>query len=231
VKLGILEAGRNPRSLSAWGDYPAMFRKLLGEGAFDYTTYAVHAGAMPRRVGEQDGWLVTGSVAGVYDPEPWIEPLSGFLREVRGRTPLVGVCFGHQIMAQAFGGRVIKSPKGWGVGLHDYAMTAHPAWADERAGVSLVAWHQDQVVEVPPDAAVIAASDFAPFAMLAYEDGLTLSMQPHPEFEAEYAAAGIRRDRMGLSIEQTAAALRSLERPSSAAAVGGWIVNFLQGRR
>ena len=117
MKLGVLRTGRPPKpAIATFGDYPAMFRRLLGEDAYDYVTYAVDEGDLPARPEDCAAYLITGSSCGVYDPEPWIGELMDFLRAAKNRARLVGVCFGHQAMAQAFGGRVIKSPKGWGLG-------------------------------------------------------------------------------------------------------------------
>ena len=121
MKLGILKTGAPPAPLEAqFGGYPDMFQRLLGEDAHDYAVFDVAAGQTPASPEACDAYLVTGSSAGVYDAESWIGQLIGFLQEAKGRAGLVGVCFGHQAMAQAFGGQVIKSPKGWGVGLHAY---------------------------------------------------------------------------------------------------------------
>jgi len=117
VKLAILETGAPPAPLIArFGRYPAMFERLLGAG-FDHASYDVAAGELPARVEDHDGYLITGSPAGVYEPLEWIAPLLDFLRAARG-AKLVGVCFGHQALAQALGGHVEKSERGWGVGLH-----------------------------------------------------------------------------------------------------------------
>ena len=90
---------------------------------YDYTTYEVREGKLPSAPEEQDGYIVTGSPAGVYDDLPWIEPLKTFLVQAKGKAKLVGICFGHQIMAEAFGGRVEKSDRGWGIGLHRYQIS------------------------------------------------------------------------------------------------------------
>ena len=124
MKLGILETSAPPAALKELGDYPAMFVRLLRDAGFEgaIDTLDVQKNAFPTTPEAYDAYLVTGSAAGVYDPEPWIAPLIDFLRAAKGRSKLVGVCFGHQVMAEAFGGKVIKSPKGWGLGLQDYAV-------------------------------------------------------------------------------------------------------------
>ena len=163
MRLGILKTGAPPEPLAAtFGGYPDMFRRLLGEDRYDYAVFDVEAGELPARPQDCDAYLVTGSSAGVYDPLPWIGELKGFLRHAKGRAGLVGVCFGHQVMAEAFGGQVIKSPKGWGVGLQTYEVAAPQAWMDGGTGLSLAASHQDQVVAPPPGASVVAASAFTP---------------------------------------------------------------------
>lgn len=233
MKLGILETGRPPERLAeTFGDYPGMFRALLGEDAYAFHTFDAAAGVLPDAVEACDAYLVTGAAAGVYDPLPWIAPLKDFLVSARGRTPLVGVCFGHQIMAEAFGGKVIQSPKGWGVGLHSYAVREPAPWMDAAAPIAVAASHQDQVVALPPGARVVAASDFTPFGMLAYDDQPAISIQLHPEFEPAYAEALIEARRgTRYSDEQADAAIASYAAPNDAARVGGWIRAFLDGRR
>jgi GMP synthase-like glutamine amidotransferase len=230
LKLGILETGAPPPGpRERFGDYPAMFRRLFGEEAFDYRTYAVADGETPAQVGEADAYLVTGSSAGAYDPLPWIEPLKDFLRAARGQVPLVGVCFGHQIMAEAFGGKVEKSPKGWGVGLHRYRIERPADWMGEAATLSIPASHQDQVVELPPGARVVAGSDFCPFGLLDYGGFRAISVQLHPEFESAYAKALIETRRGSrYTDEQADRAILSYEQPNDRAALGGWIAGFLK---
>src|SRR6185436_917838 len=118
--------------------YPAMFEALLG---LDARSYDVAAGALPPDVGRHDSYLITGSPAGVYDDLPWIARLKTFLRAAEGRARLVGICFGHQIMAEAFGGRVEKSERGWGAGLHTYPIVRHEPWMDKVSLVAVPASH------------------------------------------------------------------------------------------
>lgn len=223
MSLAILETGAPPPDLLArFGHYPAMFERLLGVEA---TTYEVRAGELPADVGNHSAYLITGSSAGVYDDLPWIPPLMDFLRAAKGRAKLVGICFGHQIMAEAFGGHVEKSDKGWGVGLHSYPVVRHEAWMDEVPAVAAPASHQDQVVQPPPGAELIAASAFTPHAGFAWRDGMAMSFQFHPEMSPAFVEAlyDSRRDR----IPDVDAAIASLAAPNDSARVGAWINRFL----
>jgi GMP synthase-like glutamine amidotransferase len=227
MKLAILETGRpTPELAERFGTYPDMFRRLLGEG-IDYAGYNVTAGELPPEPGAHDAYLISGSPAGVYEPLPWIGEAQAFLRRAKGRAKLVGICFGHQLMAQAFGGHVEKSEKGWGVGLHTYPVVRREPWMDETSIISVPASHQDQVVLQPPRTDVIASSIFTPYAALAWRDQPAISFQFHPEFDPEYAKALIasRRER----VPQADAAIASLDRPNDRTRVGEWIRNFLTG--
>jgi len=211
-----------------FGRYPAMLEHLLGEGAYQWSAFDVRRGMLPAGPDVCDAWLVTGSAAGVYEPERWIAETEGFLRAARGRAALVGIGFGHQLMARAFGGKVIKSPKGWGIGLHHYAVRERRPWMDEALALAAPASHQDQVVEPPPNTRVLAGSDFTPFGMLAWDDQPAISLQLHPEFEPAYARALIearRADRYEPG--QAEAALASLAGPDDRARIGRWIAGFL----
>ena len=226
--LGILKTGSPPAPLSAFGDYPAMFRKLLGENAFSYRIFDVEAGELPETADACPAYLVTGSACGAYDPLPWIIEFKRFLHTAKNRAALVGICFGHQIMAETFGGKVMKSPKGWGVGAHTYEVCQPETWITGQARFTLPASHQDQVVAVPPSAGIAAGSTFAPYGALAYTDQRAISLQLHPEFSAEYAGALAESRRgHGLNDAETDHALASLNQPMDNAAAAGWITRFL----
>jgi GMP synthase-like glutamine amidotransferase len=229
LKLGILRTGWPPRSAQAqFGDYPAMFRRLLGEDAYDYTTFAVDEGVLPATPEACDAYLITGSSRGVYDPDPWIPQLFEFLRAARGRAKLVGVCFGHQAMAQAFGGQVVKSDKGWGIGEHEYRIFSREPWMDGGEVVRLPASHQDQVVAPPPGAEAVAGNDFNRVGALAWRDQPAISIQLHPEFEPGFAIALIEARRGPLYSDAEAdRAIASYAEPDDRARVGGWIRAFL----
>lgn len=236
MKLGILETGEvHPDLKARHGDYPAMFRDLLhaADPSLEFATVRVVAGEMPRAPEEADAWLVTGSRHGVYDDLPWIEPLKAFLRACAARRiPVVGICFGHQILAEALGGSAVKSDRGWGLGVQDYDLVRRPSWAaavPERFSVR--ALHQDQVVTLSPDATVLASSPHCPFAALAYGDPETpyaISLQPHPEFGRDFMDALLElRAGTAFPVEEAAVARASLGRPVESQAWARLIVDYL----
>ncbi|WP_165184624.1 glutamine amidotransferase-related protein [Caulobacter soli] len=227
MKIGLLETGEPPEPLlPTFGRYGGMFQDLLGP-EHTYVTYDVQAGVLPADPAECDAYVVTGSAAGVYDDLPWIEPLKAFLVQTRDQ-PLVGVCFGHQVMAEAFGGKVTKSDKGWGVGLHRYDVAEAQAWMGVDATVAVPASHQDQVIAIPPNARAVAGSAFTPAGILVYDDRPAISMQFHPEFDPAYAEALIEARRGSRFTDaQADAAVASLRGANDRLRVGGWIQAFL----
>jgi GMP synthase-like glutamine amidotransferase len=227
MTIAILETGRPPGDLpELFGDYPAMFRGLIGDD-FDYRTFRVFEGEFPDDPAAFEALLITGSPAGVYDDLPWIAPLEELVRASVGKTKLVGVCFGHQVMASALGGEVVKSPKGWGVGLHTYEITGEAAWTDGAQAISVPVSHQDQVVSLPTQARVLGGNDFCPYGVLEYSFG-GISMQCHPEFSPDYDRALLERRRHRYDRDEFNAAMLSLDRPNDNERVAGWIRRFLR---
>jgi GMP synthase-like glutamine amidotransferase len=227
MTIGILRTGLPPASLRArWGTYDDMIRTMLGPD-LTYRSYDVPAGELPANPAECAAYVITGSSAAVYDDLPWIAPLLDFLRAVRGRAKLVGICFGHQAMARAFGGDVAKSPNGWGIGLHRYEIVEPPPGMLEPRAFAIPAFHQDQVVALPPGARVLAASAFTPIASIGYDDN-TVSIQGHPEFTPGFSAALIeaRRDVYGPLADP---ALLSLLQPEDGGRAAAWLRNFIDG--
>ncbi|WP_420568112.1 type 1 glutamine amidotransferase [Thalassovita sp.] len=178
MKLGLLQTGHLPdEMLETTGDYSALFTRLLDGHGFQFHTWNVVDNELPDSPQEADAWLITGSKHGVYEDHAWISPLEKLIRQiVAAGLPLVGICFGHQIVAQALGGKVEKFQGGWAIGRHSYDL--------DGTQLHLNAWHQDQVVTRPEGARVLASNDFCENAMLAYGDHI-LTIQPHPEFTAQ----------------------------------------------
>lgn len=179
MRIGILQTGQSPDMLAPTaGDYPDMFMRLLADQGLEFRTYRVLDMQLPADVHECDGWLITGSRFGVYEDHAFIKPLEDFIRRAyAAQVPLVGICFGHQIVAQAMGGKVEKYHGGWSVGPTEYDFGGQT--------LRLNAWHQDQVVEKPANAEVAGCSDFCRHAALVYDDRI-FTVQAHPEFKSEF---------------------------------------------
>ncbi len=176
--IGILQCGHFPVA-DGFPDrtYTDLYSALLAGRGLTFRTWSVVDMEFPAGLDEAAGWLISGSRHGAYEDLPFIPPLEDFIRAAhRAKVPMVGICFGHQIIAQALGGRVEKYAGGWSAGRVEYDF--------DGKTVPLNAWHQDQVVEKPDTARVLAETDFCRYAGLAYGDH-GMSMQPHPEFDAE----------------------------------------------
>lgn len=197
--IGILQTGLAPEALSdQMGDYPDMFARLLDGHGFTFRTYRVVDGQFPASVHDCDGWLITGSRHGAYEDHPWIPPLEDFIRTAfAARAPMVGVCFGHQIIAQAMGGKVERFTGGWAVGATDYDFDG-----EKR---TLNAWHRDQVTVLPAGAKVIASNAFCANAALLYDDQ-ALTVQAHPEFRPEFIDGLMKTRGKGLVPDEVMAA-------------------------
>lgn len=189
--IGILETGRPPVELGeVYRDYPEMAVQWLSGVDATFTRFAVLDNQFPADVKDADLWLIMGSKFGVYDGDPWISRLEEFVRATHlagGR--MFGICFGHQVIAKALGGTVIKSPKGWGVGVYRYDVTENwpPLFGPRPDALTIQAFHQDQVVSPPPGARLLATSEFCPYAAFWYP-GFAVTVQGHPEFSRDYVA-------------------------------------------
>ncbi|MGP1356619.1 type 1 glutamine amidotransferase [Roseicyclus sp.] len=220
--IGILQTGHVPEEISAQqGEYSDMFRRLLGGRGFEFRVFDVVDMDFPEGPEAADGWVITGSRHGAYEDHPWIPPLEELIRGIRdaGR-PLVGVCFGHQIIAQALGGKVIKYPGGWAVGLRRYRIGGRE--------VSLHAWHQDQVVELPPGATVLGDSEMTAHAVLAIGERI-LTIQPHPEFGRPVVEGLIAYRSATVEPDLVAKAAASLGGEDHNRLIGDWMADVLEG--
>jgi GMP synthase-like glutamine amidotransferase len=234
MKLTIIETGRPPEPIARdFPGYPVMVEALLKPYVPDLEcaiVSLVDGEALPSH-DSIEAVLITGSPVGVYDPVAWIEPLKAWIRGAGERAiPQVGICFGHQIMAEAFGGHAHKAPQGWGLGRHSYEIAARERWMETNhsaKGLNLAVSHQDQVLIAPPTARVIAQSAFTPHAALVYDHAPAVSFQGHPEFCADFADALIRSRRgTRFPIELADTALESLKKPLDGDLVAMWIASF-----
>lgn len=224
MKIGILQTGMVREELAGkYGEHPDMFKTLLDGHDFEFETFPVVKNIFPNSIDLCQGWLLTGSKHGAYEDHPWIPPLEDLIREIyAANIPMVGICFGHQIMAQALGGKVIQYHGQWGLGSQVYT---HP----DGSTSTLLAMHQDQVVEKPPEAEIIASNDFCKMAALAYKNR-ALSFQPHPEFTNEYMSE-LTQNLSGVTIpeEQAKAAMENMHLANDAHAYAQRIAQFFKG--
>jgi GMP synthase-like glutamine amidotransferase len=229
-RITIIETGLvGDRYRAQHGSYPDMFARMIRaeNAAIDVEIVSVCRGeALPDPAALQS-ILITGSPAGVYDALDWIAPLEDFVRAAHAKaTPMVGVCFGHQLIAQALGGTVCKSDRGWGLGRHVYRVAPGNGIVEDQ-DLAIAAAHQDQVIEPPKDAKTFLSSAFTPHAGLLYANGATLTVQPHPEFDASYPLAICEMLEGRAPAEVIATARASLNEPLDSAKLGGAIARFL----
>lgn len=237
MKIGILETGFVPEDMQGeFKSYPAMFEKMLGavDPSLQFESWSVLIDQFPASINDADAWIITGSKHGVYENLPWMVRLQALLRDIVGAgIPVFGVCFGHQILAAALGGTVVKSDRGWGIGVHEYTLANDaPQWVHNApSSMKLHAFHQDQVVQLPANAKVWASSDFCPYAGLSYGDNAA-SIQPHPEFSHDYENALLQSRRGDIIAEDLAViAEKSLENPVDGGSFATWLLTFLQGHQ
>jgi len=191
MKLCILEADRPAEAFRpAHCTYAGMFERwlapVLPEVQFDHV-FIAGGEVLPDDPDLFDAYLVTGSRAGVYEEYDWIAPLEAFLQDLRARKrPVAGVCFGHQIMAQAFGGKVEKSAAGWMLGRQEHALSPAGMEVFGPDPLAALSFHQDQITALPPGATRLLSNVSSPNGGLEYADFPALSVQFHPEFQPGY---------------------------------------------
>ena len=224
MKIGILITGHPPEELADNGRYNRYFERLLGHETFTYRAWSVVDGEMPDSVQDAEGWLITGSRHGAYEDHAWIPPLENFIRDVyAARRPMIGICFGHQIIAQAMGGRVEKFAGGWSVGRTEYDLGGET--------YAINAWHQDQVVEKPEMAQVTGSTAFCANAALLYDD-LMWTLQPHPEYGADFMQGLITYRGKGLVPEPLLEGARqALNTPLDSAKIARQMTDFFMKER
>jgi GMP synthase-like glutamine amidotransferase len=236
MRIGILRTDSvRPEFQGEFGDYPAMFRAMLSASAADepieFCDYDVQHGEYPASIDECDAYLITGSRHSVYEDQPWIHRLADFVRELdAAQHTLIGICFGHQLIAHTLGGETRAADQGWAVGVQDTCVLTPAEWMQpyqERFG--LLSSHKDQVVRLPDGAEVFASTDACPNSGFTIGDHI-LTFQGHPEFSKGYSRALMNFRREMLGEPRYTAGVESLEKPVHPSVVGRWILNFIASR-
>lgn len=230
-KIAVIETGPVVETLQAkYGTYPDMFRNLLGGADPSIETSAVsliNDEPLPDPAA-YDGYLITGSRYGVYEDHAWIPPLKQFVRDVAAADrAMIGICFGHQIMTEAHGGRVEKSAKGWGLGQHTYNLVAKPWMTDALPAIDVLALHQDQVVEPPKDVELIAGWDFCEYGGFQFGPK-AISFQFHPEFSPDFFRDLIASRRGTIIPEEIAdKGVETVRDSNDSGLVARWLTTFV----
>lgn len=226
IKIGVLICGRVRQEIvGKHGEYGGFFERLINNDGFTFVDYFVVDGDFPDSVHACDAYILSGSAHGAYEDHAFIPELEDFIRKAYAQgIAQVGICFGHQIMAQALGGKVVKFDGGWGIGVHAYEMDL----GNGPTTINLNAVHQDQVVEKPAEATVIGSSKFCENAAFAYGDK-AISFQPHPEFDPDFMKdlITLRRGK-SFSEKQSDDAIASLSTDTANSEIAAYIRDFLK---
>jgi GMP synthase-like glutamine amidotransferase len=229
--IGILQADSVMENLQpAHGNYPGMFTDVLSEvdSKIEFRYYDVEHGEYPEHLDECDGYVITGSKKSVYDDESWIHDLSAFVLQLHEhKKKTVGICFGHQLIAQALGGKIEAAEVGWGVGIHENQVIRNESFMEPQAeGFALVVSHKDQVSALPEGAELLATSDFCPNAMFRIDNHI-LTFQGHPEFTKAYSKELMEMREDILGEEKFSAGMNSLSRSHDGEVISSWIIRFI----
>jgi GMP synthase-like glutamine amidotransferase len=212
-------------------DYVFLLRKLflMFSVSCSYEIFDVRKNVYPK-LNIDELYLIPGSRAGAYDDTPWIKSLIEFIRKLYAvNAKMAGICFGHQIIAQALGGKVEPSKQGWGMGARTSEIVDPKAlkfFPEGRMG--LLYNHHDQVIELPPQAKCYARSEFCPVEGF-YIDDKVLTFQGHPEYTPEYSRYLLLNHSADEPEELKARALASLNQEIDSRAAAKWMTALGSG--
>lgn len=234
--VGILECGQTRSDwLQEHGEMADPFPPFLkrADPSLQFAVYKAHKNQLPARPDECDAWLVTGSPLSVYDHPAWQSNLASFLVEAARHRPVVGICYGHQLLHEALGGKVERAAAGWGIGVQRYELQDVPRWASEQEphdAFRFIAFHQDQVTLPAPGTRVIAGNEFCPLCVTTIGDNV-FTIQAHPEMTRKLARDIYEDQRESTGDERTDRAVASLSGEIDAEAAARWILAFIEHRK
>ncbi len=243
MRIGLLETDVLYDDLiEDYGSYGLMFENYfsqldntqldntqLDSASLEFVYYQVQQGELPLFLDECDAYIITGSKAGAYEDHSWIAPLSAWIIEAnQAETKLLGICFGHQLIAHALGGKVEMSDKGWGIGVRSLLTSSDSPFSQPLPKyLDLIYSHKDQVVKLPTGANNFLSDDFCPHA------GFTLgkhivALQGHPEFTATYCERLLSRRAEVIGEPTYSKGIKSLRQGTDANFIGRLILDFLR---
>ena len=231
LRICILETDiLRPGLIDKYKGYGKMFKQMFSQQPIsaEFVIYNVVQGRYPPDDEVFDAYLVTGSKADSFGIDPWIQTLKTYLLERYARCDkLLGICFGHQLLALLLGGKAERSDKGWDIGTHDYRIIAKADWMSPvMEDLTLLISHQDQVTSLPNNATVIASSDFCLFAAY-YIGNQVLCFQGHPEFIYDYSLDLLKILQEMLGDKVYIHGVASLERDHQGLIVAEWMMRFV----
>jgi GMP synthase-like glutamine amidotransferase len=238
-RVGILRVDDvNTELVDTFGEYPEMFEDLLQKANFSrpleqqveliFTTYYSNEGHLPETLSEQHAYIITGSKTGVYEDLAWIAELERFIQTLhKAKKIVVGICFGHQLIAQALGGLAAKAPQGWQIGVKTANLNQNNT--NDYNGIAafnLLYSHQDQVIKAAPGSLIVASTPDCPIAMTTLGNHI-LTFQGHPEFNKSYAQSLYEFRQAVYPQDRYNEAIRSLELSIDEIAVAQWMIDFI----
>lgn len=231
MKVAILETDILRESLRpTYIGYGRMFQDLFARVGVDWQmpVYSVIQGEYPETIDDYDAFLITGSQHDAFADDDWIVRLRDYSRELfEAGKPLVGICFGHQLLAHALGGRAERAGSGWGLGVMHYQLLNRPDFIADPGEVSLLVSHRDQVTALPSGARPLLGNDFCPLAAF-HIPGRVLCFQGHPEFSKDYERALLPFREGDVSAEQMTAIQASLDDDHQGERIGRWMKAFVE---
>jgi GMP synthase (glutamine-hydrolysing) len=229
----IVQTGStDPRVRARFGDYPEWFARVL-EPAARCETVRPYEEKLPPAA-DFDGVLLTGSPRSVTEPEPWMDEAAAYALDAARSRPVLGVCFGHQLLARALGGRVEQNPRGREAGTTEVRLTEagarDPLFEGVPGSFLVQQTHEDHVPELPPGAVLLAENAMAPVQAYAVGDALRC-VQFHPEMDAErsLALAEVRRERLDRQAPGGSVAVFASIRvsPEGGRVLTNWLTRFV----
>ena len=234
--VGILECGQTRSDwLQEHGEMADPFPPFLhrADPSLTFAIYKAHKNELPARPDECDAWLVTGSPLSVYEHPAWQPGLVSFLVDAARHRPVVGICYGHQLLHEALGGKVEKAADGWGLGVQRYELHEVPQWVpgnEARDAFRFIAFHQDQVTTPAPGSRVIAGNSLCPSCVTTIGDNV-FTIQAHPEMSRKLACDIYEDQRTTTGDDLTDRAVASLSGEIDADVAARWILAFIKHRQ
>ena len=234
IKLGILQTNHD-KSVEVGDAHPDdahRFRDLFDaqELRFEYKVYMTIGGQVPKNLDEQDAFLITGSPLSVLDSHLFTKDLIGFVRACdNAKKPLIGACFGHQIIADALGGKVEKSKNGYNVGVEETHFFEEKLWMKQKKkNLPMYVFHEDEVTQLPEGAKLLGSTPKCKIASFSKGNHI-FTTQAHPEFTPEFMASVVSYTAKKDKRFNPQVALSQINDPTKGHIYADWCTEFFQG--